>query len=64
MQIAALAGNTRSRAVAERLGFAQEGLARRSRWNRGEWQDMAWYAITEDEWREARRRSTDAARRG
>ena len=50
VQIAALGGNTPSRAVAERLGFTLEGVFRRSRFNRGEWHDMAWYAVTEDEW--------------
>ncbi|MDA0815261.1 MAG: GNAT family protein [Chloroflexi bacterium] len=55
VQIAALEGNTASRAVAERLGFTLEGLFRESRWNRGEWHSMAWYAITEDEWRSRRR---------
>jgi len=50
VQIAALAENHASRAVAERLGFRLEGVFVNSRLNRGEWQDMAWYAITEDEW--------------
>ncbi|MCA9850072.1 MAG: GNAT family N-acetyltransferase, partial [Dehalococcoidia bacterium] len=50
VQIAALSGNTPSRAVAERLGFTLEGVFRQSRFNRGAWHDMAWYAITEDEW--------------
>lgn len=59
VQIAALGGNAPSRAVAERLGFTLEGLFRQSRFNRGEWHDMAWYAITEDEW--AARRDAGAA---
>mgnify|MGYP005818860365 CR=1 FL=1 len=60
VQIAALGGNAPSRAVAERLGFTLEGLFRASRFNRGEWHDMAWYAITEDEWA-ARRDATDSS---
>jgi ribosomal-protein-serine acetyltransferase len=50
VQIAALRCNKPSRAVAERLGFILEGVFRQSRFHRGEWHDMAWYAITEDEW--------------
>lgn len=51
VQIAALAGNARSRAVAERLGFRCEGAFRKARLHRGEWHDIVWYGITEDEWR-------------
>lgn len=51
VQIAALDGNTASRAVAERLGYTFEGLFRQARLHRGQWHSMAWYAITEDEWR-------------
>lgn len=50
VQIAALAGNAPSRAIAERLGLTLEGVFRRARWNRGEWNDLAWYAVTEEEW--------------
>jgi ribosomal-protein-serine acetyltransferase len=51
VQIAALEDNHASRAVAERLGFTVEGIFRQARLNRGVWESMAWYAITEDEWR-------------
>lgn len=51
VQIRALAGNTPSRAIPERLGFRQEGLFVADRWHRGAWHDTAFYAITEDEWR-------------
>ena len=50
VQIAALAGNRPSRAVAERLGFTLEGVFRAARYHRGEWHDLTWYAITSDEW--------------
>lgn len=50
VQIAALTENTASCAVAERLGFSLEGVFRRARMNRGQWCDLAWYAIDEDEW--------------
>ncbi|MCK9497060.1 MAG: GNAT family N-acetyltransferase [Dehalococcoidia bacterium] len=50
VQIAALGGNRPSRAVAERLGFTEEGTFRRARYHRGTWHDLVWYAITSDEW--------------
>ncbi|MEX1021586.1 MAG: GNAT family protein, partial [Dehalococcoidia bacterium] len=49
--IAALAGNTASRAIPGRLGFREEGTFRSARRHRGEWHDIVWYATTEDEWR-------------
>lgn len=54
VQIAAFGGNTASRAVAERLGFTLEGVFREARLHRARWHDLAWYAITEDEWRRLR----------
>ncbi len=51
VQVAALAGNSASRAIPERLGFRQEGLFHAARLHRGQWHDLAWYAVTEDEWR-------------
>ena len=50
VQIAAPAGNAASRAVAEGLGFTPEGVFRKARMHGGEWHDLAWYAVTEDEW--------------
>lgn len=44
-------GNTRSRAVAERLGFINEGTARDSHLIHGHWLSMVEYGILEDEWR-------------
>ncbi|MND02863.1 putative ribosomal N-acetyltransferase YdaF [compost metagenome] len=51
LQIAALGENAASRGVAERLGFTLEGVFRAARLHRGAWHDLAWYAVTEDEWR-------------
>lgn len=42
--------NVRSRAVAERLGFTLEGVARGDGKGAGGFYDMAVYAILEDEW--------------
>jgi ribosomal-protein-serine acetyltransferase len=42
--------NVRSRAVAERLGFTFEGVARGEGKGAGGFYDMAVYAILEDEW--------------
>ena len=43
-------GNTRSRAVAERLGFTREGIQRQANWSNGKPVDMACYALLREEW--------------
>ncbi len=43
--------NTRSCAVAERLGFSREGIRREDTYTDGRFRDTAIYAILEDEWR-------------
>ena len=43
--------NGRSRRVAERLGFSQEGVQRHGGVARGEFMDMVVYSILADEWR-------------
>ncbi len=44
------ADNQKSRAVAERLGFTQEGIARESYWHRDHLVDTVVYAILASEW--------------
>jgi RimJ/RimL family protein N-acetyltransferase len=46
--------NARSRAAAERLGFAFEGVFRRHMIVKGRNRDTAWYAMTDAEWPIAR----------
>lgn len=50
LQAAIQPWNTRSVALAERLGFRHEGIARRYLNVGGEWQDHAIYAFTAEEW--------------
>lgn len=45
-------GNVRSRKVAERLGFTQEGILRQSWWSRGRFIDMVIYGLLASEWQE------------
>jgi RimJ/RimL family protein N-acetyltransferase len=42
--------NTPSRAAAERLGFAYEGIFRQAAVNKGRNRDTAWYAAIDSEW--------------
>ena len=44
-------GNTRSRAIPERLGFTQEGITRQSDWLYTHFRDMAHYSVLAEEWR-------------
>lgn len=54
MELHAAAGNARSRAVAERLGMAQEGVARDGERVPGGYADRIIYGILEAEWRSRR----------
>jgi ribosomal-protein-serine acetyltransferase len=54
MELQAASGNMRSRAVAERLGMAQEGVARDGIRVADGYLDSVVYAILEDEWRARR----------
>jgi RimJ/RimL family protein N-acetyltransferase len=47
--------NTRSCAVAERLGFSLEGIRREDTYTDGRFRDTALYAVLEDEWPEGDR---------
>ncbi len=45
------ARNTRSAALAERLGMTKEAHLRQDSWSKGEWTDTPHYSILVDEWR-------------
>jgi ribosomal-protein-serine acetyltransferase len=44
------AGNTKSRAIPERLGFTEEGMLRESEWLHGRYLDLVVYSLLESEW--------------
>jgi ribosomal-protein-serine acetyltransferase len=50
VEIQAAVDNTRSRAIAERLGFTLEGIKRESDWLTNRYADHAMYAVLENEW--------------
>jgi ribosomal-protein-serine acetyltransferase len=56
VELHAAVANSRSRAVAERLGMRQEGVFRDAERVHDGYHDMAVYAILEDEWRTPRAR--------
>jgi ribosomal-protein-serine acetyltransferase len=43
-------GNDKSRAIAEKLQFKQEGILRRAEWLNGKFIDLYLYAMIRDEW--------------
>jgi ribosomal-protein-serine acetyltransferase len=51
MQLSAAVENTRSRAVADRLGMREEGITRDGCRVADGYLDLVWYGILEDEWR-------------
>jgi ribosomal-protein-serine acetyltransferase len=51
--IEAVIDNTRSRAIPERLGFTEEGVAREAKRIRGRYEDAAIYAMLASDWRPA-----------
>ncbi|MBW4419791.1 MAG: GNAT family N-acetyltransferase [Myxacorys californica WJT36-NPBG1] len=50
--IQAAVENHRSRAIAERLGFVQEGIARQSVWARDRYLDLVTYSLLAEEWKQ------------
>ena len=55
VELDAAPGNVKSRAIAERLGFRQEGILREVGWRRDHYGDLVVYAMLAREWRELRR---------
>jgi ribosomal-protein-serine acetyltransferase len=51
VELRAASGNQRSRAVAERLGFKQEGIIRDAEWLYDHFVDHVVYSVLEREWR-------------
>ena len=50
IEIRVAPGNTRSRAVAERLGFTQEGVLRDAAWLYDHYVDYVVYGMLSNEW--------------
>ena len=50
VEIRAATGNSRSRAIPERLSFRLEGILRQSTWLDDHFQDMAVYSMLRNEW--------------
>lgn len=51
VEIRCASGNTRSRAIPERLGFVQEGLLRQAGWHYGAYLDLVVYGMTVGDWK-------------
>lgn len=47
------AGNDRSCAIPERLGFTREGVLREAEWVSGRWVDLVVWGLLEQEWKRA-----------
>jgi ribosomal-protein-serine acetyltransferase len=47
-------GNTRSRAIPQRLGFCHEGVLREAEWVNDRWLDLEVWSMLEQDWRNAR----------
>jgi len=51
VEISCAAGNRRSRAVPERLGFTQEGIHRQGDWQHDHFDDVVYYGLLAQEWK-------------
>ncbi len=51
IEIRAAVGNTKSRAIAERLGMSLDGVLRHREWLYDHYEDLCSYTLLEDEWR-------------
>lgn len=54
VEIHAATGNSRSRAIPERLGFTQEGIIRQAQWLYDHYVDMVIYGLLVSEWQQLR----------
>ena len=52
VEILCASGNTRSRAIPERLGFTQDGIIRQGEWLYDHFVDLVMYGMLADEWQE------------
>lgn len=52
VEIHCATGNTRSRAIPERLGFTQEGIIRQAQWISDHYVDMVIYGMLAHEWKD------------
>ena len=52
VEIHCAVGNQRSRAIPERLGFAQEGIIRQNEWLYDHYVDQVFYGMLASEWKE------------
>jgi ribosomal-protein-serine acetyltransferase len=55
--ISCATGNTRSRAVPERLGFILEGIHRQDDWQRDHYDDIVYYGLLASEWKERKKKN-------
>ena len=51
VEIHCATGNTRSRAIPEKLGFVQEGIIRQAEWLNDHYVDMVVYGMLASEWK-------------
>ncbi len=52
--LCAAVGNHKSRAIPERLGFQEEGIARDGLFVNGKYHDLVYYSLLKHEWKESK----------